>query len=178
MPTELNIRRASPADWEEMLETVHGGFATYREFAPAGWQRPGRELGGEVLRRRLPDPDTWAALAYAGEAIAGHVAFYPDREREPGDPPDLAAERSLIPGVAYLWQLFVRPGFWGAGIATTLHAAMLEEMRARGYEAARLFTPSGQARARRFYEREGWVPGGSGFDELIALEVIEYRLEL
>ncbi len=178
MTDEIPIRVATPADWEELHATVNEGFATYREFAPAGWAPPNPDLGAEILRRRLPEPDTWVAIAHAGAGIAGHVGFYPAREREPGDLPDFEGERPLLPGVAYLWQLFVRPAFWGSGIAAALHDAALEEMRARDYERARLFTPSDQTRARRFYEREGWVAGRSGLDHLIELEVVEYSRQL
>ena len=178
MAGEISIRVATPADWEEIHVTVHAGFATYREFAPAGWVPPDPEPGAEILRRRLQEPDTWVAIAHGADAVAGHVGFYPAREREPGDLPDFEGERPLLPGVAYLWQLFVRPAFWGSGIAATLHDAALEEMRARDYERAQLLTPSGQMRARRFYEREGWVAGASGLDRMIALEVVEYRRNL
>ena len=43
-----------------------------------------------------------------------------------------------------------------------------------------LLTPKGQARARRFYEREGWTfLGDWGMDPDLALPVVEYgrRLE-
>jgi hypothetical protein len=43
----------------------------------------------------------------------------------------------------------------------------------------RLFTPSGQKRARRFYEREGWwLARPPAFDERIGLEIAEYRRAL
>ncbi len=38
---------------------------------------------------------------------------------------------------------------------------------------------AGQARARRFYEREGWVPVSDPFDDPIpGLTMIEYRYTL
>ena len=43
----------------------------------------------------------------------------------------------------------------------------------------RLFTPAGQARARRFYEREGWVQAGAEFHEpALGLALVEYRYAL
>ena len=43
----------------------------------------------------------------------------------------------------------------------------------------RLFTPAPQARARRFYEREGWAAVGDEFhDPGPNLVVIEYRRAL
>ena len=40
--------------------------------------------------------------------------------------------------------------------ATVKDADSLACARGRGYAWMRLFTPAAQARARRFYEREGW----------------------
>jgi hypothetical protein len=38
---------------------------------------------------------------------------------------------------------------------------------------------AGQARARRFYEREGWLPAGDPFDDPTpGLTMIEYRYRL
>ena len=83
------------------------------------------------------------------------------------------------PGLAHLWQIFVREPFWGTGVATALHTAMLEEARQRGYARLRLFTPAAQARARRFYEREGWALAAPPFfDESFGMEIVEYRRPL
>jgi GNAT superfamily N-acetyltransferase len=73
----------------------------------------------------------------------------------------------------------VRAGWWGSGLASRLHAAACDEAAARGYTAMRLFTPADQARARRFYEREGWAVAGEPFvhDEL-RLAMVEYRRAL
>jgi hypothetical protein len=54
-----------------------------------------------------------------------------------------------------------------------------DEARARAFTAMRLFTPAGQARARRFYEREGWsAVGGAFLVPALGLEVVEYRYAL
>ena len=42
----------------------------------------------------------------------------------------------------------------------------------------RLFTPADQARARRFYEREGWRVTGAPHHDDIGFAVVEYRLDL
>jgi hypothetical protein len=60
-----------------------------------------------------------------------------------------------------------------------LHARALDEAAHRGFTAMRLFTPAGQARARRFYEREGWKVAGEPFDDSeFGLALVEYRREL
>lgn len=84
----------------------------------------------------------------------------------------------MIPGLAHLWQLFVLPEWWGRGVAPLLHDHAIAEMRRRRYSDARLFTPSLQARARRFYERRGWSRGAKAWNERFSLMMTEYRLSL
>ena len=53
---------------------------------------------------------------------------------------------------------------------------MVGEAGIRGFREMRLFTPVGQSRARRFYEREGWCSVGDPFDERgFGMELLEYR---
>jgi GNAT superfamily N-acetyltransferase len=76
-------------------------------------------------------------------------------------------------------MLFVRPSWWGTGLATRLHRLGLEEALRQGYGTIRLYTPAGQLRARAFYAREGWAPDGPPFEEpLLGLQLVEYRREL
>jgi GNAT superfamily N-acetyltransferase len=72
----------------------------------------------------------------------------------------------------------VLPDWWGSGVAPQLHDAAIEQMRAEGYSDARLFTPSLQTRARRFYERHGWLAQGDGWNAEFVLSMTEYRLSL
>jgi hypothetical protein len=54
--------------------------------------------------------------------------------------------------------------------------AAVEDAGARGFGALRLFVAEGQARARRFYERERWRPAGPPFfDAAPGLSMVEYR---
>ena len=117
-------------------------MTTRRAFAPAGWAPP--PFGGHVARTRagLERPDAWALLAFVGGEPAGHFALTRD---DYGDP-----------AAVDLWQLFVRPPWWGTGLAAALHDAFIERARELGYPRAWLGTPAAHARARRFYERRGW----------------------
>jgi len=75
---------------------------------------------------------------------------------------------------ALVLDVIVEAGCRGTGLAARLHDAFLAEVRDRGYRTARLHTPAGHARARRFYERRGWrvsAPPETWLD----LAVIEYR---
>jgi ribosomal protein S18 acetylase RimI-like enzyme len=49
------------------------------------------------------------------------------------------------------------------------------EARAQGYRRMRFFTPRDQARARRFYEREGFVwTGSETLEPDLGLVLVEY----
>jgi GNAT superfamily N-acetyltransferase len=102
--------------------------------------------------------------------LAGQVTLLPAaRANRPVDEP----------GLAHLRNLFVRADLWGSGLARTLHAAALDAARERGFSAMRLFSAAGQARARRFYEREGWQCVGEPWHEAgLGLDVVEYRRAL
>jgi len=122
------------------------------------------------MRERLADPQTWCLVAEVGGAVVGHIGIFPgEMSRAPtGDP-----------GVAHLWQLFVRPAHQGVGVATALLHRGLAETAARGFERIRLFTPALQARARHFYEREGFTAPARPFDDqALGLAVVEYWRDL
>jgi GNAT superfamily N-acetyltransferase len=88
-------------------------------------------------------------------------------------------EGPLIADLAHVWAVFVAREHWGDGTGTALLRALTEQMRAQGFGSARLYTPAGQARARRFYAREGWTDQGP--PELVAaigLELVELRRAL
>jgi GNAT superfamily N-acetyltransferase len=167
----VELRAATPADAPGLAETVALAMEGYRAFAPRGWDPPGTAIELPEIRERLGEPSTWCLAAWDDRVPAGHVAFIPaGMSRRPED---------ARPELAHLWQLFVREPWWGSGLATTLHARALEAASARGYAEMRLYTPALQARARRFYEREGWMQAGP--PELVlalGLELVEYRRAL
>jgi GNAT superfamily N-acetyltransferase len=156
---------------------VQAGFDSYREFAPGDWRPPDVAAGRDARAEVFAEPTTWVLIALSNGAPVGHVAFMPARAQPTGESAAWSA-RALIPGVAYLWQLFVLPDWWGSGVAPHLHDAAIEQMRAEGYSDARLFTPSLQTRARRFYERRGWLAQGDSWNAEFALLLTEYRLGL
>ena len=165
----ITTRVATAADVDILLANVQLGFNSYVEFAPAGWRPPDVFADRAVSAERLASDETWGLLAFDGSEPAGHIAFFQARHR---------IERTVIPGLAHVWQLFVRPAWWGTGVAAVLHDAGLTEMRAREFACARLYTPSRHVRARRFYERRGWQLTGEEWNENLALMLVEYRIAL
>lgn len=159
----LRVRAITPDDLELLAANVVAGMDTYRSFAPPGWEPPDVEQQMTFMAARL-ERGAWGRVAYDGDDLAGHVLF-------------VAADGH--PGLAHIAGLFVTPPWWGSGLAARLLAAAVAEMRAQGYEQARLFTPLLQARARRFYEREGWVVQPGVLPEPgLGLDLVEYRRTL
>ena len=159
------LRRATVADADAMTETLAIGFDGYREFAAYGWQPPLVQGPPELarMRARLEASSTWAMIAEEGGLVAGHVGFFP----QPG-----------VQGSAHLWALFVRPPWWGTGLAAALLDEAVGGAIAQGYGRMRLYTPRDQARARRFYEREGFsATGWEGLEEPLGLVLVEYARE-
>lgn len=166
----LRLRPATPADADVVAATVVEGFDTYRAFAPPGWQPPDRLEFAIGIAARLGRASVRAWLAEDDGQPAGHVTYLPATE---------ARRVSDEPGLAHLEQLFVRRAHWGRGAATALLGRATTDAAGEGYRAMRLFTPTGQHRARRFYEREGWAPTGAAWiEEPLGLELVEYRREL
>jgi GNAT superfamily N-acetyltransferase len=73
---------------------------------------------------------------------------------------DHPALPALPAGCCELTSLNVEPEAWGSGAAQALMAAALNCMRQKGYANAVLWTMEKNARAIRFYEKEGWALDG------------------
>jgi GNAT superfamily N-acetyltransferase len=167
----LRYRAATPRDATIIAELVATGFATYRDFAPEGWQprSPIKEEGH--VHDRLSRGDAHARLALDDPDLVGVTGWMP--ALTPG------AVREPIPGRAHVWSLFIAPRYWGTGLAAHLLDWAVSTMRDSGFAAAQLWTPRDSARARAFYDREGWATNGTEFfnDEL-GLDLVMYEREL
>jgi GNAT superfamily N-acetyltransferase len=159
---ELTVRAATAEDLPALLETVRQGFETYRTWAPRSWAPPERELHLASLRGRMAEPGCLCAIAEApGGEPAGQVG---------------AGPQAGAPHVRHLWMLFVREAWWGTGVASRLLAAAVADAQQRGARELRLQTPAEHARARAFYEREGWRRHGDPqYDPMLGLVLVGYR---
>jgi GNAT superfamily N-acetyltransferase len=168
---EPAFRAATPDDASTLAAVLVEGFETYRVFAPPEFVVPAVEEIAAMLEPRLGKPTVCILVAEEPSgSVAGYVALLPAADSRRPDPD---------PRLMHFWQLFVRAPWWGTGLARRLHAAACEEAASRGFAAMRLFTPAEQARARRFYEREGWRRvDGPYVDEELGLSVVEYRRDL
>jgi GNAT superfamily N-acetyltransferase len=166
----FTVRPGSRHDLGMMADNLEEGFGTYRSWAATGWQPPSRVEMLLGMMQRFTKDGSWSVVAFTDEGqAAGHATARPE-----------AGEDGLArQDMARLTHLFVRRPFWGSGVADLLHERIVAGMRERGFASACLWTPVGQARARAFYERNGWRPTGAlDLENDLRLELLEYAREL
>jgi GNAT superfamily N-acetyltransferase len=108
---------------------------------PEGAVRWGRAISLAAERRR---PILVAAVP--GASLAGYAVVG-------ADPDDAAA--------GLLFLLYTPPEAWGTGAGSRLMQASLQRLLAMAVGEARLWVLEANARARAFYQREGWRPDGA-----------------
>jgi ribosomal protein S18 acetylase RimI-like enzyme len=81
------------------------------------------------------------------------------------------------PSVAELYTLYLAPQQIGQGFGAALLRRATEDLLAEGFLSAVLWVLEGNARARTFYERHGWVEDDRREDEELGLE-LRYRRAL
>lgn len=79
-------------------------------------------------------------------------------------------------GLGELWAINVDPDVFGTGVGQELFTAGVDRLRGLGFERAVLWVVRENARARRFYERNGWHPDGTEkVDAFGGVDVVELR---
>lgn len=84
-------------------------------------------------------------------------------------------------GLGELVLINVAPHAWGRGAGTALLRACCNALAELGHDQAILWVADGNARARRFYEREGWhLDGGARTEDVGGAPIVEvrYRIDL
>ncbi|HTX76639.1 MAG TPA: GNAT family N-acetyltransferase [Terracidiphilus sp.] len=80
-----------------------------------------------------------------------------------------------------LAALYVDPDFWGNGVGRQLAATARQRLADEGFTEAVLWMLEGNARADRFYRKDGWLPDGSRKQDSIwgiTVSEIRYRRSL
>jgi GNAT superfamily N-acetyltransferase len=127
--------------WEE---SASAGFA---ELLPPDHGLP--EAYPERLRAILDDPQLSVFVAEDGGALVGYVGCGANRDPDAG------------PGTGEVRALFVAPSHWRRGVGRELMATALEDLRARRYEAATVWSFAANDRANAFYADQGFAPDGA-----------------
>ncbi len=145
------LRTATPAD-ADLLATI--GAETFVEtfghlYAPDDLAAFLTNHSPANWTAELTDPRYHVVLAMAGDEAAGYAKL---------GPPSLPFEPTGTP--VELRQFYVRKGWQGSGLAATMMERMLDTARATGADELFLSVFVDNARARRFYERYGFVRVG------------------
>jgi GNAT superfamily N-acetyltransferase len=101
----------------------------------------------ESFWTRAADRVADTTVAVVGEQVAGFVMVVGDEVE----------------------QVYVSRDHRGSGVAAVLLAEAERQVKANGHTEAWLAVATGNARARRFYERSGWTDGGA-FDYPASVE--------
>ena len=155
----FSIRRATAADARLLHEVAAETFplACPPHTLPESIKAFIREnLSADSFAGYLADPERTLFVAEADGVAAGYtmVVF-----GEPTDP-DVASAVTLRP-TAELSKMYVREGFHGGGVAAQLVAASLRAARDRGAVSVWLGVNQENARANRFYEKQGFARAGT-----------------
>lgn len=142
------LRAATPADAETLAAI---GAQTFTEtfgalYDPADLAAFLTNHTPENWTRELSDPRFHVVLAMAGEQAVGYAKL---------GPPSLPFTPQGTP--IELRQFYVRPGLQGSGLAARMMEHMLALARATGADELFLSVFVDNHRARRFYERHGFV---------------------
>ena len=171
VPAGIELRKATPADIEAVIGLIETEIARYREWAPEFQSKgPTPQMRERLSPLYEDDERAWILLAFEGGEAVGVASLSTITGADARVPPA---------GTVYLWQMFVRRDRQGGGLAGALLDRLLEEARRRGYTRIVLWTPSGAAQARRFYEREGFeLTGEEDPDSNFGLPIIQYGRDL
>jgi len=153
--------------------------------------RPGREEDAEGLVRAHEAGWDAALAPIVGKSLGDLAPFDARVERARAglaDRPEnvcawVAEGDGDIVGMAIagddeLRDLYVVPTAWGTGVSQALMDAVLEWLHEREVEEAVLWVGEANARARRFYEREGWSADGETRTSSLGPPELRYRVQL
>ena len=167
------IRAAVPADARGIAEVhVASWLGAYRGLMPdETLEALDVELRAERWRKALEESSEGALVAEEGGAIYGWATVGRSRDPDAGD------------DVGELYGLYLHPAHWGLGRGRQLHDAALDELRAQGFVEATLWVLESNARARGFYERQGWRTDGSVKSDRVGelrtlVDEVRYRRKL
>jgi ribosomal protein S18 acetylase RimI-like enzyme len=148
-------------DAAALAEVTEAAEASYGDWSVQGWTRRRAGFGALHWADLLTQRDRWTWVAETGGPPVVGLASV-----RPGDEPD----------AGHLGYLFVRPDAWGRGVGRALLEAAVEEIRARGAARATLRVPVRNERARRLYERNGFVDTGlRQVNRWLGFEMAEYE---
>lgn len=146
----MNLRPAVPEDAMGVARVhVRAWQVAYRGLMPddhLARLRP--EERAERYDFATLDPSRPRTLvAVEADTIIGFATTSPARDEDAS-------------GAGELCALYVEPDCWGRGIGLALASAARNELHHLGFRKAVLWVVAGNARAKRFYQADGWNADG------------------
>jgi putative acetyltransferase len=135
-PRTISLRPATPQDARPVADLWHRAWHDAHPGHVPDGLTAARTL--EAFRERTPARVADTTVAEVDGELAGFIMIAGDEVE----------------------QVFVDARFRGSGVATTLLEEAERQVAAAGHDVAWLAVVVGNARARRFYERCGWVDAG------------------
>lgn len=146
----MNPRRATPADVPEIARVhVASWQVAYRGFFPVGVLE-NLSLADRVASWtwHLAQPDVTLWVTGTAARLTGFLHLCPSRDADL--PPPVYAE---------IAALYVDPAAWGTGCGRALCQAAIAHLRQQSTaQTVTVWTLSANARARHFYQRNGFAP--------------------
>lgn len=172
-PPTINVRPGVPADAQRIAEVhVQSWQAAYRGLLPDAY------LDHLCAKRRVA---TWERLLHDSQlvifvaevddpGVIGFASLSPCRDAD------------ASPNTAELSSLYLAPLFWGRGAGAALIREVIGSARSQRLHHLTLWVLASNDRARRFYEKCGFIPDGAEKTEHrspdLVLHECRYRLDL
>lgn len=166
------IRLATPDDAPAVAGVqIEAWRASYRGLLPRrvlDGLSPDRQ--SQEWRVALREAGVPVLVADVDGVVCGFARRGPVRA-DRGDPAGATAE---------LYDLYVLPRRFGSGLGGRLMRAVLEEMARDGHRVSVLWVLRGNMRARRFYERGGWVNDGAAraSEDASGIPSVRYHIDV
>jgi len=150
----MQIRTATLDDADSLaLVHVQTWQAAYAEILPAGYLAA-LDLTAWIARWRrnlaARTASTRTLVAEDNGKIVGFASVGPYRAKD-----------GVEPGIGEVYAIYAHPTSWSTGAGRALTDAAIAHLTEAGLPEIRLWVFADNPRARRFYERAGFVPDGT-----------------
>ena len=142
----IRIRPGGPDDVDTAVD-IYFRSGTARRNG-----RPVPDFRVEEITDSLRLPEAWLFIA-EDEGVPVAIAHAKPSRTSHGTGP-------LVPGLCYLYLLFVVPERWGEGIGGQLLDFVLEDSKERGYTRIHLWTQDDNERSRALYRSRAFARTG------------------